>query len=352
MESSGSCFQLNVMMVMKMAAVSTTTLLLLCYLITSTDSRANCDQYAVTGGDLTLILNHTLGNLEKLKWKHNDVTVFYRQPINKYLTGTKEDVSENGSLKLKSLSKNKAGRYTPEVHDQNGQAIQNLKSIQLCILDPVQKPKVEFKCSPPTVTLTCKVNQTKDTKFKWFQNNKELEKMEGPVLNGTAEALEEDSFRCEVYNFVSNETSDPVDKPCYKPNPVPKPNVTFNCSLPNVMLACNVGQAKDTKFKWFQNDKVLEKEKDPVLKLNAETVENDSFRCEVSNRVSNKTSDPVDKPCYRPKSFLYEELCGIEIWVFIAIGGAIVLLLIIIVIVCCQTRRKKRSQLSGVAHCK
>lgn len=135
----------------------------------STDSQASCDQYAATGGDLTLILNHTLGNLEKLKWKHNDVTVFYRQPINKYLTGTKEDVSENGSLKLKSLSKNKTGIYTPEVHGQNGQAIQNLKSIQLCILGRYQQLPIHFLClQPQSFHLMCWICS------RWFKSQSGL----------------------------------------------------------------------------------------------------------------------------------------------------------------------------------
>ncbi|XP_045913722.1 T-cell surface antigen CD2-like isoform X1 [Micropterus dolomieu] len=252
------------MMMIKMATVSTITLLLLCCLITSTDSQASCDQYAATGGDLTLILSHKLRNSETLRWKHNDVTVLDRRPNNTYLTGSKEDVSENGSLKLKSLSKNKTGRYTPEVHYQNGEAIPNLKSIQLCILDPVQKPNLTISCSKNThFTLTCNVSQqSKDNKFKWFQNNKEL---------------------------------------------------------------------KDNKT---------------ALTRNAETVEKDSFKCEVSNLVSSKTSDPVVQHCYTQKSFLYEELYGIEIWVFIAVGGGVVVLLMIIVIVCCiTTRRRKHLQL-------
>lgn len=79
-------------------------------------------------------LSHELKGSETLKWRHNFATIFHRTGSNKLAAGNKDDISENGSLILKNLAENSAGKYTPEVFDKEGKAITNLQATQLCVL--------------------------------------------------------------------------------------------------------------------------------------------------------------------------------------------------------------------------
>ncbi|XP_044043680.1 T-cell surface antigen CD2-like isoform X2 [Siniperca chuatsi] len=217
MESGCSSFQLNIMM-MKMAAVSTITLFLLCCSFASTDSK-DCDYNAATGGNYTVILAHKLTSSNRLKWMRDSKVIVHRRQNNVFVEGTKENIYENGSLKLTNLQKSDAGKYYPEVHDSDGKQIPNLKGTRLCILDPVPMPRVIFKCSP-SVSLTCNIDQADNPSFQWFHNNKVLTKKTNQTLILEDKKMHKDSFHCEVSNAISSLKSTTVDNPCFDP---PKP---------------------------------------------------------------------------------------------------------------------------------
>lgn len=62
-------------------------------------------------------------------------------------------------------------------------------------------------------------------------------------------------------------------------------------------------QAKDVDIEWLQNKKVMGKEKSSTLTREAQKVEADFFSCNVSNRVSFMTSDPVKQTCFKPSEY-------------------------------------------------
>ncbi|XP_018546111.1 T-cell surface antigen CD2 [Lates calcarifer] len=253
---------------MKMAAVSRITLLLFCCsVISSTDSADACEEYGATGGNFTVKLNHKLQPTQKLRWKHNTRVILDRKPPkdgetgHRFSQGAVKDILSDGSLKLENLNKTYEGQYTPEVFNADGTSVKKLKSVYLCVLDPVKKPVLQQKCA-----------------------------------------------KSESVEFI-----------------------------------CNVDEPKDVTVQWLQNDNPTDGGK-KSLKRQANKVEKDFFRCNVSNRVSSMISDAVKQECI--KSSFPEEIMGISIWVFVGGGGGVVLVLIIIVIVCCvQAKRKKRMRL-------
>ncbi|KAF3706232.1 T-cell surface antigen CD2 [Channa argus] len=249
-------------MATRMAAVSTITLLLLsCSVITSTGSSDKCDGYVVTGGEYLVQLKIKDPSSVTLKWLLNNTVIFQRRKGLKVVTGKQDDVDNNGSLKLKNVQKTMAGKYSPQVYEEDGTLLPGLKDINLCVLDPVAKP---------TVTLSCSKDKSK---------------------------------------------------------------ITFSCS--------NV-KATDNSVEWLMNEKVL-KEKGTSITKDAKQVENDSFRCNISNPASSAISDSVKQKCFT-SPLIPERLFGVSIWIFVGCGAGIVLLLIIIVIVCCiYARRKKKT---------
>ncbi|XP_042369207.1 T-cell surface antigen CD2-like isoform X2 [Plectropomus leopardus] len=203
--------------VMKMAALSTISLLLLCCFISSADM---CDHYAAVGKNFTVPLPHKLQNAERLIWKHNNVKILDRKPNNDFITGKREMVDEKGSLKLTNLKKADSGEYTPEVYNAAGKS-QGLKLARLCVLDLVPKPTVKMTCPSTSVTFTCKVTSpTKELNFEWLQNNKVIDKTKGNTLSREAKSVEKDTFSCNVSNRVSFMISAPVTQICYKPQPI------------------------------------------------------------------------------------------------------------------------------------
>ncbi|XP_078099669.1 cell adhesion molecule CEACAM7-like isoform X2 [Sander vitreus] len=204
-------------MSLKMAAVSTISLLLLCcFAVSPADSQDRCDYNAIKGESFVVPLSSKLEPFHKLQWKHNENIILSQRKGGAVVVGKKEDISENGSLILKNLKESDKGNYTPQLFKENGLQEGAPKSILLCIFDRVPKPKVTKVCSLPAVTFTCKVPATaKDLKFEWLQNNKKLTGKTNS-LTLKAEEVEKDSFQCKVSNPASSETSDSVTQnPCY-----------------------------------------------------------------------------------------------------------------------------------------
>ncbi|XP_028427676.1 T-cell surface antigen CD2 [Perca flavescens] len=208
-------------MSMKMAAVSTISLLLLCCVaISLADSQDGCDYNAIKGKDFTVPLSSKLEPYHQLKWRHNNTVIVVRRTANVFVVGNNTDVSKNGSLLLKNLKDSDNGIYTAELFTSDGTKTGEPKSIKLCIFDHVLKPKVMKDCSLPFVTFTCQVT-AKDLKFAWLQNKNVLEKEITQTLKRKAEEVENDFFQCKVSNPVSSETSDSVtQESCYTRNSI------------------------------------------------------------------------------------------------------------------------------------
>ncbi|XP_076579925.1 T-cell surface antigen CD2-like isoform X2 [Chaetodon auriga] len=206
------------MRMMKMAAVSTVTVLLLCCSVfASKGSQASCDYSVAMNDDFTVPLHNAPQNLNQLRWTHESTLIFYRRS-DMILQGNAKDVLSNGSLRLTNLDKSKAGKYTPEVYTENGKAVPNLKSVTLCVFDRVPKPKVMFKCLPPSsVKFTCTAGQNQDLKFEWVQDNNILDEVKGRTLEKTIKDVGTHTISCKVSNSVSFLISAPVQHNCVQP---------------------------------------------------------------------------------------------------------------------------------------
>nr|XP_024654355.1 T-cell surface antigen CD2 isoform X2 [Maylandia zebra] len=426
----------------KMASAATIAVFLLCCFITaSTGSQDDC-VYAATGSSLTVPLRYELKESDNLKWFKDTRIIFYRRR-KQVIMGKNDAVDSTGSLKLTQLTKDKSGRYIPEVHSTEGINVGDLQSVRLCVLDRVQKPSVTMTCiDSDSVSFTCNAGQKDNTvRFEWTSAETQLEET-GEILIKRAVDVVNTPVVCRVSNPISFAISDPVIQNCFTPSsqddcvyaatgssftvplkyelkesdqlkwfkdtiaifyrrqkqvilgknddvdstgslkltqltkdksgrykpevyteginagdlpsvhlcvldPVQKPTVTRTCTpdKTKVTFTCNVGKSeKNFQIKWFMVDKkTAEKEIVKDLTRPVKDVLNARFFCNVSNRVSSETSQPVQQDC---KFSFPDTLFGISIWVFVGGGAGIVLVLILIVIICSiRTKRKRRLRL-------
>ncbi|XP_030266108.1 T-cell surface antigen CD2 isoform X1 [Sparus aurata] len=215
---SGCSSRLNLMrMVVKMATFpSITVLLLCCSSVASTDSQ--CHLYAETNKDITVPLGITVANSMMLAWK-KDETVIFRRRSGRVSKGAVGDVTQDGSLILKKVSKDKAGTYTPEVYTADGKAVGGMKSTKLCVIDPAPIPTLKIECGKKEILVTCNVpQQTEGLNIAWVQNGKVLEAETKKTLKrDIAKVLEKATFSCNVSNKVSSRASEPKTQTCIKP---------------------------------------------------------------------------------------------------------------------------------------
>ncbi|XP_042072375.1 uncharacterized protein LOC102295677 [Haplochromis burtoni] len=201
----------------KMPSAATIVVFLLsCFSIVSTGSQDDC-VYAATGSTFTVPLRYELKESDNLKWIKDTRIIFYRRQ-KLVITGKNDDVDSTGSLKLKQLTKDKSGRYGPEVTNEDGiNVVGNLQSVHLCVLDRVQKPTVTTKTCTDNghVNFTCSVGQNE--KITWLMDGEMLEE-KGKTLTRVAKDVLNANFSCNVSNLVSSEISLPVQQNCYKPS--------------------------------------------------------------------------------------------------------------------------------------
>ncbi|XP_035005964.2 T-cell surface antigen CD2 [Hippoglossus stenolepis] len=209
------------MKTMKMAAFSGITLLLLlcCSVISSTESRTDCDSPAARGEAFTVPVGHPLKDTDRVKWKHGSDTIVDRKTIGngkgyKFVTGSKDDIFSNGSLNLRNVTKANEGVYTPTVFSAEGVGVQNIKSVRLCVFDRAPKPTLKFDCLTAEVKLTCDVGKVKDLKFVWLQDNKELTSQKSQVWKLKLKDVGDHSFSCKVSNGLGSNTSGSVKGLC------------------------------------------------------------------------------------------------------------------------------------------
>ncbi|XP_076735883.1 uncharacterized protein LOC143414888 [Maylandia zebra] len=200
----------------KMASAATIAVVLLCCFITaSTGSQDDC-VYAATGSSFTVPLRYKLKESDNLKW-FKDTSVIFSRRQKQVTTGKNDDVDSTGSLKLTKLTKDKSGRYIPQVYSAEGIFMGgNLQSVLLCVLDRVQKPNVTMTCTgdKTRVSFTCSVGQNE--KIEWFKDGKQLAE-KGKTVTRVAKDVANSHFSCNVSNTIGSEISLPVQQICYKP---------------------------------------------------------------------------------------------------------------------------------------
>ncbi|XP_063323933.1 T-cell surface antigen CD2 [Pelmatolapia mariae] len=218
--------------VKKMAsAVSIAAFLLCCSFVSSTGSQDDC-VYAATGSNFIVPLKYKLKESESLKWFKDTSAIFYRRQ-KQVIEGKNYDVGSTGSLKLTQLTKDKSGRYRPEVINEDGINVGgNLLSVHLCVLDRVQKPTVTMKCDKTKVIFTCNATKSENNfQIKWFMDDKKMaEKETGKELTRPVKDVLNANFFCNVSNPVSFEISQPVQQICIKSS-FPFPETLFGISI-------------------------------------------------------------------------------------------------------------------------
>ncbi|KAF6737177.1 T-cell surface antigen CD2 [Oryzias melastigma] len=205
--------------VMKMASTSPFILVLLVLLGLAASSNGleqTCGLFAIAGMDVTVPLEYKLQSGDTLKWKRGNTVIFDRKGSN-VKTGKAEDVSENGSLILKKVSKTDENLYAPEIYDSSGKNQGSSKEIQLCVLaaEAVKKPTLTASCKNAEVTFTCTPNEKdKDVEIKWFENKKDLLKGNSKTLSKTFAEVKNKKIHCQVSNKASSEDSNALEASC------------------------------------------------------------------------------------------------------------------------------------------
>lgn len=100
-------------------------------------SESNCDYYVETKQEFAVPLTYPLKDTERLRWMYENRIIYDRNNGVIY-NGKADDIYQNGSLRLRNVDKSKAGKYTPSVYNNNGEARGNLKSFEICVMGRLQ----------------------------------------------------------------------------------------------------------------------------------------------------------------------------------------------------------------------
>ncbi|XP_077370157.1 uncharacterized protein LOC144014299 [Festucalex cinctus] len=159
----------------------------------------------------------------------------------------------------------------------------------------------------------------------------------------------EGAYKPEVHDINGKSVVDVKSRYLCVLDPVSKPGLKVECSLPNVKFICMPAQMPNTTVKWFQNDELLPQEHDWTVLRVANKVTHDSFTCTVSNHVSTKSSESVKQNCIDSSSSIFpKELFGLDFRIMVSIlagmGGIAVLLVVILIVCCVRAMREKHKQ--------
>ncbi|RVE75486.1 hypothetical protein OJAV_G00016850 [Oryzias javanicus] len=199
--------------VMKMAPASTFILVLLGLAAASKGSEQPCGLFAVPGANVTVPLEYKLQDQDRLKWKKGSSIIFDKSGDSPII-GKEGDISENGSLILKKVSKTDENLYGPEVYDNNGKNQGTFEKIQLCVVAAVKKPTLMTECTTERVTFTCSHVQTEDVEIKWFENGNVLPKESRKTLVRKFAEVQNTKIYCQVSNKASSEKSNDLEASC------------------------------------------------------------------------------------------------------------------------------------------
>ncbi|XP_054890250.1 T-cell surface antigen CD2-like [Poeciliopsis prolifica] len=176
-----------------------------------------CDIYAFVGESVTLSFDYEgLTKSHFLRWTHNSTIVFSRAQ-NSVKPGKPEDITPTGSLLLKSVKLQSSGTYQANAIYSNG-TMDKTWTAQLCVMENVPKPRVNYSCGTNVVKLNCEVSMSDGVFFSWTRDKKLLPSETRQTLSISLSDLKEDiDFSCSVANKVSAKSSDTVRPTCTAP---------------------------------------------------------------------------------------------------------------------------------------
>nr|XP_020505383.1 uncharacterized protein LOC109995858 isoform X1 [Labrus bergylta] len=175
---------------MKMAAAFIVSALLICSSFTSCTETpdADCEQFAPAGGNFTVLLPVKLDATDRLMWKRNGENIFRRHG-ELMILGKVEDVSEDGSLRLRQVTKEMEGTYEAEVYTQDGKSRGMFQNV-LCVQDADCE---QFAPAGGDFTLHLPVKLDATDRLMWKRNGENILRSHGELMIlGKVEDVSED----------------------------------------------------------------------------------------------------------------------------------------------------------------
>ncbi|XP_047240193.1 uncharacterized protein LOC124879574 [Girardinichthys multiradiatus] len=201
-------------------------LLLGCISFTAANSKT-CQIYAAVGDSVTLAFNYEgLAKSHTLRWTHGTIIIFLKQQ-GRVTIGKPEDITTTGSILLKSVKLQSEGTYRGDALHPNGTLAKTWTG-QLCVMEKVSKPRLNYICDTNTVNLNCHVSKPQGLFFSWTLDKTTLSSETRQTLSISLSQLKEkSSFSCSVANKVSAESSETVQPICKAHTLCFKPNIVL-----------------------------------------------------------------------------------------------------------------------------
>ncbi|XP_067874549.1 carcinoembryonic antigen-related cell adhesion molecule 5-like isoform X2 [Heterodontus francisci] len=274
------------------------------------------------GGQILLSLG-SVWNVRSGSWRFNclDVALWIGNSTdvsNDYWG--RAELSENGSLSLKSLSLNDSGEYVVTVNPLfSNESI--ISRIQLKVLEPVSKPGIVPSVSQileynGTVTLNCNVSGDSPS-TRWIKDGHYLQYNDRMNLSWDNHTLtitavnrsDSGEYQCEAHNSVSNKTSDALYLMVYYGPEEPQisidPDQQDITLGSNVTFTCSVQSVPPPEFEWFFNGRPLLQKGQAMTIFNMAGNNAGNYMCQAYNNVTGKyinvtatvnVLEPVSKP--------------------------------------------------------
>uniref|UniRef100_A0A673GS92 Ig-like domain-containing protein n=1 Tax=Sinocyclocheilus rhinocerous TaxID=307959 RepID=A0A673GS92_9TELE len=167
----------------------------------------------LTAGDKVVISfdDAKLQEDNELRWTHNKQRVYLKKGSQIKLN--KLNVSEDGSLILETVQKDKSGEYKGIIYDAEGNLIKETIQ-QLCVLEPVPEPTVMVECVEKGVNLTCSAVNNDEVVVSWMKNGMKANVTHAVLHVSSSELKSGDNFSCTVSNKISKKSAKNVEPVC------------------------------------------------------------------------------------------------------------------------------------------
>uniref|UniRef100_A0A673GSC7 Ig-like domain-containing protein n=1 Tax=Sinocyclocheilus rhinocerous TaxID=307959 RepID=A0A673GSC7_9TELE len=152
----------------------------------------------------------------ELRWTHNKQRVYLKKGSQIKLN--KLNVSEDGSLILETVQKDKSGEYKGIIYDAEGNLIKETIQ-QLCVLEPVPEPTVMVECVEKGVNLTCSAVNNDEVVVSWMKNGMKANVTHAVLHVSSSELKSGDNFSCTVSNKISKKSAKNVEPVCSDTGP-------------------------------------------------------------------------------------------------------------------------------------